>query len=196
MKRALGISVHTGWAACVVAGGSPGAPEIVASAVIEILGDAERFCFHRAAEMKRDAAAAWIARVRAKALENARRVLAPLVAAGATVCAIVAKGGNAGNLDAALASHARIHAAEGCFFRDVLRDACPVPARVIAPASLDPSTVGKLAAPPWGRDQKLAALAAWECLCTATAPGAAAGEAAEGGRARGTLRSARSPRRR
>jgi hypothetical protein len=114
----MGISVHTGWGACVVVGGSLARPEIVSNDVIDILGDSERFCFHMAAEMKR----------------------------------------------AAAASHPRIHTAEGCFYRDVLRDACTIPVRVVPPASLDPSKVGKLAAPPWGRDQKLAALAAWAVM--------------------------------
>jgi len=35
---------------------------------------------------------------------------------------------------------------------------------VVSPRSLDVGTVGKLAPPPWGRDQKLAALAAWRAL--------------------------------
>ncbi|MGQ0833493.1 MAG: hypothetical protein ACT4O5_01000 [Gammaproteobacteria bacterium] len=164
MQRAMGISVHTGWGACVVVGGSLAKPEIVANELIEILGDSERFCFHMAAEMKRAAAENWIARARRKATANARRALAPLVAKEVSVCAIVAKVGDAGDLDAVLASHPRIHTAEGCFYRDVLRDACTIPVRVVPPASLDTSKVGKLAAAPWGRDQKLAALAAWTIM--------------------------------
>jgi hypothetical protein len=39
----------------------------------------------------------------------------------------------------------------------------PFPVRVISPAALDATKVGKLARP-WGRDQKLAALAAWQVL--------------------------------
>ena len=42
-RRALGVCTHTGWAACVVVGGTPATPEIVANELIEILGDAERF---------------------------------------------------------------------------------------------------------------------------------------------------------
>ncbi|HEU0201546.1 MAG TPA: hypothetical protein VFR86_14065 [Burkholderiaceae bacterium] len=163
MQRAIGISIHTGWAACVVVDGSPAQPQIVANEVIEILGDSERFCFHMAAEMKRSAAAEWITRARKKAIANASRALAPLVAQGVTVCAIVANTSDPGDLDEVLASHPRIHLAEGCFYRDVLRDACE-PVRVVAPSLLDPSKVGKLAPPPWGRDQKLAALAAWKVI--------------------------------
>jgi len=39
-----------------------------------------------------------------------------------------------------------------------------VPCKLIAPKSLDISGIGKLAGPPWGKDQKLAALAAWTAL--------------------------------
>lgn len=162
--RALGISVHTGWGACVVVGGSLAAPEIVSNEVIEILGDSERFCFHMAEKMDRAAAATWIASAREKAIANARRALASLVAKNVSVCAIVARKGEAGSLDDVLASHPRLHTAEGYFYRDVLRDACPIPAHVVPPSSLEPSRVGKLAGPPWGRDQKLAALAAWTVL--------------------------------
>jgi hypothetical protein len=164
VQGALGICIHTGWAACVLVRGTLAKPEIAANQRIEILGDAERFCFHRAAELQRSEAERWIARVREKACANARRALEPLVAMGASVCAIVAKAGDAGKLDEILASHPRLHAAEGCFYRDVLRDACPIPVRVVAPASLDPSRVGRLAPPPWGRDQKLAALAAFAVM--------------------------------
>ena len=160
----MGISVHTGWGACVVVGGSLSRPEILANSVIDILGDSERFCFHMAAEMKLAAAEKWIADSRRKAIANAGRALSPFLVKNVSVCAIVAKDGEVGDLETVLASHPRIHMAEGCFYRDVLRDACTIPVRVIPPSSLDPSKVGKLAAPPWGRDQKLAALAAWAVM--------------------------------
>jgi hypothetical protein len=166
MKHALGISVHTGWGACVVAGGSAAKPVIVANERIDILGDAERFCYHMAAEMKRADAAKWIARLRRKALAAARRALAPLLERDVAGCAIVAKGNDPGDLDRVLASHPLLHMAEGCFYRDVLREACTVPVRIVPPASLDISGIGKIAPPPWGRDQKLAALAAWTMLGT------------------------------
>ena len=164
MRQALGISPHTGWAACVVVGGSLSRPEIVANEVVHVLGNAERFCFHMAAEMERGAAGKFIARVRKKALASAKRALAPLFAREVRACAIVAKPGDPGDLDYVLAAHPRLHTAEGCLYRDVFRDACPVPAQLVPPGSLDVSRVGKLAPPPWGRDQKLAALAAWTAL--------------------------------
>ena len=147
----------------MVVGGSLTQPEIVANEVVEVLGDSERFCFHAAAEMKPSAAEEWIERVREHALVNARRGLSPLVAK-VSVCAIVAKEGRPGNLANVLASHPHIHTAEGFFYRDVFREACTVPVNIVPPSSLDVSKVGKLSAPPWGRDQKLAALAAWLAL--------------------------------
>lgn len=164
MQRALGISIHTGWGACVVVGGSLRRPEIVVSEVVRLLNDSERFCYHRAATMPRSAAVPWLARVRQAAVNNARAALAPLLSHGVAVCALVAKDGDAGELDAVLASHPRIHTAEGCFYRDVFREACAVPVQLIAPRSLNAAAAGKLAGPPWGRDQKLAALAAWAAL--------------------------------
>ena len=148
----------------MLVGGSLQKPEIVARDIIEILGDAERFCFHMAAEMKPAEAAQWIARTRDKALANASRALAPLLTKEVVACAIVAKEGDVGELAQVLASHSRIHSAEGSFYRDVLRDACPIPVHIVPPSSLDVSKVGKLVAPPWGRDQKLAALAAWKAM--------------------------------
>jgi hypothetical protein len=160
---ALGISIHTGWAACVIVAGTPARPEVLANERIQILGDDERFCFHMAAEMKRGQAAPWLARIRRKALANARRVLAPL-AARANACALVAKPGDPGPLEEVLAAHPRIHTAEGCFYRDVLAEACPIAVSIVPPAMLDASRIGKIAPPPWGKDQRLAALAAWSVL--------------------------------
>lgn len=163
-KRAMGISVHTGWGACVVVGGSQHRPEIFANRIIEIVGQAERFCFHRAAEMERAVAGGWLADLRRKAVTNARQSLAPLLGEMVEICALVAKEGTAGDLAAILNSHPRIHTAEGCFYRDVLREACSLPTRIVPPASLDPAKLGKLPTSPWGRDQKLAALAAWAAI--------------------------------
>jgi hypothetical protein len=165
--RAIGISVHTGWGACVVVSGSTRKPEIVANKVVELLGDAERFCYHRAAEMDPGIVPGWLAQIRAKALGKARSELSPLMQQVHTG-AIVAKDGNLPDLQAVLASHMRIHSAEGSFYRDVFREACEVPCRIITAASLDITALDAKAlgmvAKPWGRDQKLAALAALRTL--------------------------------
>jgi hypothetical protein len=163
MQRAIGISVHTGWGACVVVGGSLRKPEIFSNRVIELLDDAERFCYHRAAEMKPVLVQEWLIRIRAKALAKARSELLPQMQ-NVRRGAIVAKDGAILELQAVFASHMRIHSAEGLFYRDVFRQACQIPCRIVAPGSLDITAIGKLATKPWGRDQKLAALAAFQVI--------------------------------
>ncbi len=148
----------------MVVGGSLREPEIVSNTVIELLEDTERFCYHRAVEMKAASVSEWLTRMRTKALARARSELAPLLGQHVRVGAIVAKDGVLPDTDTALAAHTRIHSAEGLFYRDIFRDACRLPCRIMAPASLDITAVGKLATKPWGRDQKLAALAAWQAL--------------------------------
>ncbi|MGH8181007.1 MAG: hypothetical protein ACRETR_08520, partial [Steroidobacteraceae bacterium] len=125
---------------------------------------AERFCYHRASEMDAAAVPEWLADVRARALAQARRELASLLDPQVSFAAIIAKDGALADPDTALATHLRIHSAEGLFYRDVLRAACQVPCRIIPPASLDITVVGKLDTKPWGRDQKLAAVAAWQVM--------------------------------
>jgi hypothetical protein len=168
--RAIGITVHTGWAACVVVGGSPRKPQILGNRVIAVLEGTERFCYHRAAEMDAAAVQGWLAQVHAKALARARRELEPLLDPQVSVGAIVAKDGALPHFESALATHMRIHSAEGLFYRDVFRDACQVDCRIIPAASLDTAIVGRLETRPWGRDQKLAAVAAWQVMSLAFAP--------------------------
>lgn len=164
MDRALGICVHTGWAACVVVEGTRRRSRILANARIEIVAGPDRFCYHRASALPSNARARWLAGLRRRALAEARRALAPLLAYRIGACAIVARAGEAGALAAVLEAHPRIHTAEGCFYRDVILAACGARAIVVTPASLDPSKAGPGEGPPWGRDQKLAALAARRLL--------------------------------
>jgi hypothetical protein len=131
-----------------------------------MVGDSERFCFHLASDMQFEAAVKWIAQVKERAVMNARQALVHLLAQDVSVCALIAKEGIMGDLRQVLTSHPRIHTAEGFFYRDVLLEACRIPTRIISPKSLDPSQVGKCAPAPWGRDQKLAALAAWSAINT------------------------------
>jgi hypothetical protein len=137
---------------------------VIANQLIDVLDDAHRFCFHMAAEMKRSEAEKFLQRTRKQALANAKRALAALLTFEPKTCAIVAKAGDPGTLDQILVSHPRLHTAEGCLYRDVLSEACPVPVKLVPPSALDVSKIGKLSAPPWGRDQKLAALAAFSVM--------------------------------
>jgi hypothetical protein len=63
-------------------------------------------------------------------------------------------------LEDILANHAHIHQAEGFFYRDIFIEACSAPCQVIPASLLDPALAPSSALQPWGRDQKLAALAA------------------------------------
>jgi hypothetical protein len=175
VKLAMGVSVHTGWAACVVCGGTLRAPRVVWRETIEMLGDPERFVYHRAAETSPAEAARAVARARELAVENARAAMEKIVAqvAGVGACAIVAKGGEPPReLADILSAHPRIHSAEGAFYRDALvaaARACRLEARVVDPRGLDPKApgvaeAGKVFGKPWGRDEKIAALAAWGAL--------------------------------
>jgi hypothetical protein len=178
---AIGVSVHTGWAACVAAGGSLRAPRIEAREELEMLGDADRFVFHRAAEMDPAEAKQYVARAEAEATEHATAAIARirdgLRAAGHDIlaCAIVAKDAPMlASLAEIVAAHPRIHTAEGRFYRDVLRraaDANRLKVRIVSPKVLGLAAAAALLADagrqvgkPWGKDQKMAALAAWSLL--------------------------------
>src|SRR5262245_63093199 len=110
-----------------------------------------------AAEMERPEAGQWLAKLRRKAVANAHQALAPLTA-NAKACALVAKPGDPGPLEVVLAAHPRIHTAEGCFYRDVLAEACTILVRIVPPKTLGPSKDGKIASAPWGKDTRVAAL--------------------------------------
>jgi hypothetical protein len=175
----LGLSVHTGWAASAVAAGSLREPRVALRERLEILGEVERFVFHRAAEAGAKAAAAHVTKAAQAARGAATRTLRDLVrrareeGLGVGVCAIVAKDTPMPEpLDAVLASHARIHTAEGCFYRDVLEDAARavgLEAYVIPPVLLSAppaalAAAGRVVGRPWSKDEKLASLAAWWVL--------------------------------
>jgi hypothetical protein len=177
MRLALGVTVHTGWAACIVAGGSLDEPHVAARAELEILGDAERFVFHRAAQMARADVEAWIARAMREATARTAEGLRGVIEDRRVVaCGVVAKAGAIPALDVVLSAHLRIHAAEGLFYRDALVAAahsCGLEVRLVAPSSLDAkdarlAAAGRAAGKPWDQDWKQAALAAWAALGSAT----------------------------
>jgi len=113
--------------------------------------------------------------------------VAPLRDAGleVTSCAVVAKdGAMPASLEQITAAHPRIHTAEGCFYRDALlaaAQALGLVARVLPPKELESAAAtvmglgraqvpglltdaGRIVGRPWGKDQKMAALAAWIML--------------------------------
>ena len=170
---AVGLCLHTGWAAAVVAGGDWDDPRLVAREHVELLGDPERFVFHKAAEMKPAPAREWVAQARTKATGRAVSVLKRLAQDHPIeACAIVAKKGALLPLEDIVAAHPRIHTAEGGLYRDVLKEAAEAAGlrvKVIAPAELDAKDprlvqVGRGVGKPWSVDWKLALLAAWRVV--------------------------------
>jgi hypothetical protein len=193
----VGLSVHTGWAACVVVSGSLLAPRVERRERMTLLGDADRFVFHAAAAAPRTDAPGLVDSARARAAAQARleltRLAGQLRASGQEVvgCAILANTTVARtSLEEILAAHTRIHTAEGHFYRDVLlaaTRAARLTAQVFPPRTLEAAAAyalhvaevripgllagaGQGLGPPWGKDQRLAALAAWTLLARAAGP--------------------------
>jgi hypothetical protein len=85
-------------------------------------------------------------------------------------CAVVAKKAAILPLEDVVAAHPRIHTAEGCFYRDVFKEAAEgagMRVRVIAPKELDAKDerlvkVGRVVGRPWSADWKVAVMGAWE----------------------------------
>jgi hypothetical protein len=172
LRLALGLSVHTGWAAAVLVGGSLRRPHVELREEIELIGSDDRFAFHLAATLPIREAQRSVERARKRATTAARRELARLIQDRDVVgCAVVANDAPMpGSLEIILAAHPRIHTAEGCLYRDALEDAArrlKLRTAVVPPRSLDPQS-SALANPrfgrPWGKDQRLAAAAAWQLL--------------------------------
>jgi hypothetical protein len=187
-RAALGFRAHTGWAAAIAVTADR---EVVERRRLAYEPEGTRFIYHRAAEIPSDQAEPLIATARAQVLDKAREGIQNLISAlsGRGIAKIVAcvPGGNTRlptSLAEILAVHSRIHAAEGAFYRDALADACArigirvsrVPERDLWPlasralrSSEDKlrdrvAALGKKLGPPWGEDQKLAALAAFVAL--------------------------------
>jgi hypothetical protein len=143
---------------------------------VELLGDGDRFVFHRAAEMPAALAGRWVDEVRGQIVARATRVLGRLARERSARCAVVAKPGVLLPLDQVLSSHPRIHAAEGLFYRDAMyaaAQAAGLAALVVEPRELDVkdarlaarlAAVGRALGKPWTADWKLATVAAWGAL--------------------------------
>lgn len=172
MRAAFGLTVHTGRAECVVIAGTDAAAPVEAREEMALLDEADRFVFHRAARMDAAAAERWVAQARATVVRRASPALQRLARGRESACAIVAKPGALPPLAQILASHLRIHAAEGLFYRDALRqaaEACGFATRVLAKTELDAEdarleAVGRALGKPWTMDWKLATVAAWRAL--------------------------------
>jgi hypothetical protein len=190
MKRAaIGLRMHSGWGALVAVSYDSGTVDVVERRRITITADApgskqpyhfaETLGLAKAEKFVSDCCAA-TERLASVAVEQ---VITDLRSRGYRVdgCAVIlASGRPLPELVKILASHALIHAAEGEFFREVIRKACAgldLPVTGLRERDLDQcartrfggaatrmrkrlDAVGRSLGPPWTADQKTAALAA------------------------------------
>jgi len=192
MKVAFGMKAHSGWAALVVVGKRDGGLVVADRRRIELVEDEwAKQPYHAAEELKPDAARDVVKRGVETAQRIAVREMRAAVKQEqergnkVTACAVlVANPMPDWSTQEILAVHFRMHKAEGVLFRDALvhaTEACGL--RLVAihekdlakhaeralqtPASnlvKKITALGKSVGPPWGRDQKDAALAALVAL--------------------------------
>lgn len=192
MKVALGLRVHSGWAALVVVGKHNGDFVIVDRRRIELVeNEWQKQPYHAAENSKRDAARDLVKRGIAVARRNAGREIRAALKRErqreneVTACAVlVTDPMPAWSTEEILAVHFRMHKAEGVLFRDALiraAEACrlavlAIPEKQLAVQAVNVlkaqandlsdtiSTLGKSVGPPWGKDQKEATVAALVAL--------------------------------
>jgi len=197
MRIAFGLRPHTGWAALVAIGAPDGELALVDRRRVDLVGPEESWAkqpYHAAAGLDPDEAESVVMRAHAAARRGAERELGAAAArardAGHEIagCAVLVADPLPGwSVAEVLAVHFRMHKAEGVLYREVLAAATePCGLRLVAlrekdlpelaaralgqPASALARTLGALgraAGPPWTRDQKDAALAAWVALAGA-----------------------------
>lgn len=189
---ALGADTRTGWCTLVGVTGDPVAPAVVARQRVELCPEAlPAFAYHVAAELPAGPAAATVEQVHAAASALAtdalRQLVAELAREGHEVAALAVAAGTEPRRDDLawiLRSHTRWHTAEGELYREALLDAgdaVAVPVVRFAKGSAleelggelgrDPAALmrtitvwGKALGPPWRKEHKEAAAAAWLAL--------------------------------
>ena len=192
MKIAFGMKAHSGWAAVVVVGKRHGDLTVVDRRRIELVEDEwARQPYHAADDLKPDAARKVVKRgVEAAHRVTAREMRAAVRRERereneVVACAVlVANPMPDWSVEEILAVHFRMHKAEGVLFREALvrgTRACglklvAIPEKLLtkhAESALGSpvsglvkkiATLGKSVGPPWGKDQKMAALAAMVAL--------------------------------
>ena len=183
----LGFRPHTYWTAAVALTGSPDAPEVIERRRITFATGNERMVYHQAAEIPRAEAPALVEHVRVAVRGNARVAIRSLLddlgkAGWSVQAAVVPTGGVRVPADIAdiVRVHARMHAAEGELYRDLVADACAELGlavrreveRELVHLACDRigtseavlksrlQAMGAKLGPPWSEDQRLAMLAA------------------------------------
>ena len=191
-EAAFGLKAHSGWAALVVLGKNDGDLEVIERSRIELVEESwAKQPYHAAEELEPAEAARVVKRgidaAKRIALREMRSAVKRTRASGFEIrgCGLLV-GAPMPNWSVAeiLAVHFRMHKAEGVLFREVLADAAAacdvklvaIPEKLLlehAEAALSTTAsnllqqiaaLGKSAGPPWGKDQKDAALAAMIAL--------------------------------
>jgi len=189
---ALGAAVKTGWCVLVAVSGDRTDPEVVLRQRVELCPEAlPAFAYHVAAELPLEKAKPMVEEVHtaagAAAATGLRATVAELASNDRTVAALAVSAGTddfTDDLAWIVKSHMRLHTAEGELYREALvdaADALAVPvvrfpkgeavaelARELGrdPAALNGSIAGwrKALGPPWAKEHKEAAAAAWLAL--------------------------------
>jgi hypothetical protein len=192
MKVAFGMKAHSGWAALVVVGERDGDLVVVDRRRVEMVDDEwARQPYHAAEDLKPDAARDVVKRGVEAARRIAVREVRAAVRRErerkneVTACAVLVVDPMPDwSVEEILAVHFRMHKAEGVLFRDALVRAArecelrlvEIPEKLLtksAESALETrasslaeqiAKLGKTVGPPWGKDQKDAALAALVAL--------------------------------
>jgi len=179
VKVAFGFNAHSGWAALVAVGRRNGALVLSGRRRVELVEEAwAKQPYHAAEQLEPAEAGATVTHgitaARRIAVREMRAAITHERSSGNTVavCAVLVGSPMPDwSTEEILAVHFRMHKAEGVLFRDVLVRAgrtcgvktVEVPTTALArhgALSNHLARLGKAAGPPWGKDQKDAALAA------------------------------------
>lgn len=157
-RSAVGFFAHTGWAVAVTVDAEG---RVQDRRRVE-LAEGPAAVYHLGMEMKLAEAEKLVEKTKKTALRLARAALGNAAAVGVVGSASRLPD----SLEAILAAHPFVHAAEGELFRHALLEAAG-PRGLLVPAPAARAAVEKIRrpeGPPWAQDQKLAAAAAWLAL--------------------------------
>jgi len=191
---AIGFSPHSGWAAMVVLGGTAADPNLLARSRVQLIDDhdleskqpyhtVEFLCVEEATG-RLDGYMAVATSMAQTALRAQLEELKGRNISLQSVGILDSSGRKQVSLQSILASHALIHAADGDHFRNALfvaAEQCRLSVRRIPAKGLEAhagkclsmpvnrildrvNKLGRDIGPPWGADQKKAALLAWTLL--------------------------------
>ena len=190
-SAAIGFRTHSGWAALIAITGPATGPQLLDRHRLELCDPHDSHAkqpYHAAESLDFTEAEKLInGSIRSSqrlAVQAMRTIITDLEQQGhkvTTAAILTASGRPLPDLKAILASHARIHAAEGEMFRNVLAHACKqcglsitrIREREVLPTAASSvglsevklqehlAAFGKQLGPPWTQDEKFATLAAW-----------------------------------